>query len=209
MRLGCLVFVLALLTACASVPVPPQTEHAAAEHLTHTHVVQSGETLESIALLYDLNYQDLARWNSIDPPYTIYPDQDILLKNIQRISRDWLWPGSGKLLCAFGQNPCRRGIYIQGIPDQPVLASSAGQVVYSGYSIPGYGGLVVLKHDQTYLSAYGYNKDLLVREGDEVIRGQKLATMGAGRNGKIILYFEIRMHGRSIDPLRLLSEKIE
>lgn len=125
---------------------------------------------------------------------------------LQKLKLDWRWPTIGRVVQTFSANdPERKGVRISGVSDQPVLAAEAGRVVYSGSGLVGYGNLVIIKHDNDYLSAYGYNKKLLVKEGDEVTRGQQIAHMGSPRNGAgSMLHFEIRKQGRPIDPLPLL-----
>jgi lipoprotein NlpD len=91
------------------------------------------------------------------------------------------------------------------VSGQPVVATEAGKVVYSGGGLVGYGNLIIVKHNKSYLSAYGYNKKLLVKEGDKVKRGEQIAQMGSPRNGADpVLHFEIRKHGNPINPLPLL-----
>ena len=121
---------------------------------------------------------------------------------------DWRWPTIGKVVQTFSpDDPERKGVRIQGVAGQPVVAAEAGRVVYSGSGLVGYGNLVIIKHDDDYLSAYGYNKKLLVKEGDEVARGEQIAHMGSPRNGAdSMLHFEIRKEGRPINPLPLLPK---
>ncbi len=90
---------------------------------------------------------------------------------------------------------------------QGVKAAEAGAVVYSGSGLIGYGQLLIIKHNKNYLSAYGHNKRLLVKEGDQVKRGAKIAEMGSNGSGNIVLHFEIRRNGVPVDPLRLLPRK--
>lgn len=87
---------------------------------------------------------------------------------------------------------------------QPIHAAAAGSVVYVGYGLLGYGQLVIIKHNETYLSAYGHTQSLLIREGASVRAGQSIATMGAGPGQRPMLYFEIRVNGQPVDPLRFL-----
>ena len=121
---------------------------------------------------------------------------------------DWRWPTIGKVVQTFSpDDPERKGVRIRGVVGQPVVAAESGRVVYSGSGLVGYGNLVIIKHNDDYLSAYGYNKKLLVKEGDEVARGEQIAHMGSPRNGEdSILHFEIRKEGRPINPLPLLPK---
>lgn len=90
---------------------------------------------------------------------------------------------------------------------QPIFAAAGGKVVYSGDGLIGYGNLIIIKHDNTYLSAYGHNRRLLVKEGSEVKQGQKIAEMGDSGKQGVILHFEIRRDGKPVDPLRYLPKK--
>lgn len=118
--------------------------------------------------------------------------------------RAWRWPTRGKLLRTYAQNTVRQGIDISGAAGQRVIASNAGQVVYSGSGLRGYGNLVIIKHDDEYLSAYGFNRSVLVREGQTVAAGQPIAEMGLGPRNEAMLHFEIRRDGRPIDPVTVL-----
>jgi lipoprotein NlpD len=126
-----------------------------------------------------------------------------------RLKLDWRWPTIGKVVQTFSaEDPERKGVRISGRSGQPVVAIEAGRVVYSGSGLVGYGNLVIIKHDNQYLSAYGYNKKLLVQEGDKVARGEQIAQMGSPRNGaESMLHFEIRKEGKPIDPLPLLPAR--
>lgn len=116
----------------------------------------------------------------------------------------WAWPNRGKLIRGYNLAAGSKGIDISGELGQPVVAAAAGKVVYSGSALKGYGELVIVKHDDTYLSAYGYNRVRLVKEGDSVQAGQTLAELGMGPEQKPVLHFEIREHGKPVDPLKFL-----
>ena len=116
----------------------------------------------------------------------------------------WGWPAAGKLLSAYNEATNLKGIGIAGKLGQAVVASAPGKVLYSGDGIRGYGKLVIVKHNKVYLSVYAHNSQLLVKEGQIVIRGQKIADMGASDADQVKLHFEIRRFGKPIDPLRLL-----
>lgn len=115
---------------------------------------------------------------------------------------NWAWPADGKVVNKFSEKT--RGVGIAGSLSQPVLASAAGTVVYSGSGLRGYGNLVIIKHNETYLSAYGHNRKVLVHEGEKVSRGQKIAEMGNTDSGAVKLHFEIRERGKPVDPLNFL-----
>ncbi|TDR22534.1 peptidoglycan DD-metalloendopeptidase family protein [Marinicella litoralis] len=114
----------------------------------------------------------------------------------------WLWPTQGKIRTTFlASNPARKGISIGGKEGQPVKASEAGVVVYSGNGLLGYGELIIIKHNESYLSAYGHNKSLKVKEGQTVTRGQVIAELGSTGTNVNNLHFEIRKNGTPVNPL--------
>lgn len=130
------------------------------------------------------------------------PDSSNPDKAFVHSNAEWIWPTTGKLLSSFSKNS--KGVKISGQAGQPVLASAAGEVVYSGHGLRGYGNLIIIKHDNTFLSAYAHNSKLLVKEGEAVIKGQKIAEMGNTDTDTIQLHFEIRKHGKPVDPLEYL-----
>ncbi len=115
----------------------------------------------------------------------------------------WQWPARGKLLDPSSPT-AQKGISISGRTGQKVVAAATGEVVYSGSGLRGYGKLIIIKHNDTYLSAYAYNRELIVREGEMVQAGQQISTMGLDGKGAPVLHFEIRKNGKPIDPLRQL-----
>ncbi len=119
-------------------------------------------------------------------------------------SLQWVWPTTGKLLHAFNQGPNPKGVAIGGSTGQAVVASAAGKVVYSGSGLRGYGKLIIIKHNSTYLSVYAHNRELLVKEGERVGKGQKIAEMGSTDSERVGLHFEIRRLGKPVDPLKYL-----
>jgi lipoprotein NlpD len=118
-----------------------------------------------------------------------------------------VWPTTGKLLHPFNQGPNPKGVAIGGNSGQPVLASAAGKVVYSGNGLRGYGKLIIIKHNNTYLSVYAHNRELLVKEGERVSKGQRIAEMGSTDSERVGLHFEIRRLGRPVDPLKYLPQE--
>ena len=206
------------------------------------HRVQPGETLYSISWRYGLDYREVAGWNRIQSPYTIYNgqllrvsppiDQERQTAGAQSAPRaapvvsapsatairppssvpsaaeiKWLWPVQGRVKQTFsGADLGRKGIDIGGKLGQPIRAAAAGSVVYAGSGLLNYGKLIILKHDDNYLSAYAYNRALLVTEGDTVAAGQHIADMGNKANGGAMLHFEIRYDGRPINPLNFLPQ---
>jgi len=119
----------------------------------------------------------------------------------------WEWPTRGKLARGFSGDGSSKGIDITGDTGQIVVAAAGGKVVYSGSALQGYGELVIIKHDEQYLSAYGYNRRRLVEEGQQVLAGQPIAELGLGPQQRPLLHFEIRERGRPIDPLPLLPKR--
>jgi lipoprotein NlpD len=116
---------------------------------------------------------------------------------------EWAWPTRGKLVGSFN-DATNKGIAIAGKLGQPIYASAPGRVIFSGTGIRGFGKLIVIKHNDTYLSVYAHNNELSVKEGQNVTRGQKIAEMGNSDADQVKLHFEIRRFGKPIDPMKLL-----
>ncbi len=117
----------------------------------------------------------------------------------------WLWPTNGRLVSSYQANdPARKGIDIGGKEGQAVIASAAGEVVYSGNGLIGYGELIIIKHSERMLSAYAHNRKRLVAEGQTVAAGDRIAEMGKNDRNQSILHFEIRVNGSPRDPLSFL-----
>lgn len=245
--------------------------------------VEKGDTLYSIAFRYGLDVKQLARWNGIDSPYTIYPGQRLRLREgsgqpapgrTAPAARDgtgvtieplpetsggpvasqdgkpepapeatespiskpappeperkpepepdpepgavasapgplkWQWPADGSILSAFANgDSSRNGIDIGGQAGAPIRAAAAGEVVYSGSGLIGYGELIIVKHDKALLSAYGHNRKRLVQEGDRVQAGQKIAEMGDTGAPRAMLHFEIREDGSPVNPEKFLPRR--
>jgi lipoprotein NlpD len=117
---------------------------------------------------------------------------------------DWAWPAAGKVISGFSETANLKGIDIAGKSGQPVLASGPGKVVYAGSGLRGYGKLIIIKHNNTFLSAYAHNREILVKEGQQVARGQKIAEMGDSDADQVKLHFEIRRLGKPVDPAKFL-----
>lgn len=117
----------------------------------------------------------------------------------------WLWPAEGTVISRFFSNTTlNKGIDIAGQIGQPVKATAKGTVVYAGSDLRGYGELIIIKHDDTFISAYGHNRRLLVNEGQQVGAGQQIAEMGSTGTDRVKLHFEIRRQGSPVDPLQYL-----
>ena len=238
---------LALLASCTSTRVIPERDarRVPASRDGATTIVQRGDTLYGIAFRNGLDFRDVAAWNGIGPPYTIYPGQRLKLSGraaaggrtvASRPTRDadrrpptntttrrpppapapsaaasglaWAWPAEGQVISTFASgDPTRQGIDIAGKRGDPVRAAADGVVVYSGSGLVGYGELVIVKHDASWLSAYGHNRARLVAEGAKVSAGQQIAEMGRTGADRDMLHFEIRHDGKPVDPQRYLPRK--
>lgn len=117
---------------------------------------------------------------------------------------NWMWPAEGKLVGTFDKS--KKGIDIAGKLGQPILAAGTGTVLYAS-SVRGYGNLVIVKHSNNLLSAYAHNKTILVKEGQTVNRGQKIAEMGNSDTDSVKLHFEIRQQGKPVDPSKFLPNR--
>jgi lipoprotein NlpD len=120
----------------------------------------------------------------------------------------WQWPTDGEVVARFGAaGGIATGVAIGGRDGQQVRAAAAGRVVYAGSGLINYGELVIIKHNETFLSAYGYNRELLVAQGQDVARGQPIALMGTGPERQPRLHFEIRRNGVPVDPLLFIARR--
>jgi len=120
----------------------------------------------------------------------------------------WHWPTTGRVVTNFsGPNGLNKGIDIQGKKGEPVVAAAAGNVVYAGSGLRGYGKLVIIKHNDIFLSAYAHNHRLRVKEGDTVSRGQHIADIGSSGTDRAKLHFEIRRDGKPVNPVRYLPKR--
>lgn len=120
---------------------------------------------------------------------------------------EWRWPLNGSVSRNYAPAAGNKGLDFTGVLGMPVLAAAPGKVVYSGNALKGYGELIIIKHDDTYLSAYAYNRRRLVKEGDVVTGGQPIAELGLGPQNKPLLHFEIRANGKPVNPLDYLPSQ--
>ena len=150
------------------------------------------------------------------PPTTTQPAQITASSSRYKVEKSqprlqnrtihWQWPTTGKLVTRFSPSDGKKGLDISGTIGQSVNAAASGKVVYSGNGLIGYGNLIIVKHNDTYLSAYGHNRRLLVKEGTMVKQGEKIAEMGDSGKDGVLLHFEIRRDGKPVDPLRYLPK---
>ena len=189
------------------------------------HTVRSGDSVFSIAQRYAIEPADLIRWNRLGDGTLIYSGQRLRLKPPARQAAGsanragqrpaphspvvpppaWRWPVNGPILERFGATAATRTGMRLGSPEgATVRAAAEGQVVYAGDDLPHYGLLLIVKHNDSWLSAYGFNSRLLVREGDAIAPGQAVATTGRDSRGRGVLHFEIRRNGQPVDPLMQL-----
>ncbi|MGZ3237355.1 MAG: peptidoglycan DD-metalloendopeptidase family protein [Burkholderiaceae bacterium] len=147
------------------------------------------------------------------PPTEANPNEKAVDKSIDTsslINSDdknivWMWPAEGKIVGTFDDG--KKGIDIAGKTGQPVLAAGSGKVMYAGSGIRGYGNLVIVKHTNNLLSAYAYNRAILVKEGQSVNKGDKIAEMGNSDTDAVKLHFEIRQQGKPVDPTKFLPNR--
>ncbi len=210
--------------------------------------VGRGDTLYGLAFRNGIDFRDLAVWNNIGAPYTIYPGQNLRLYPVGSAAASvsgtppavganasrpkpvaattparpaatasplpthsgfsWRWPADGAVIGRFvAGDATRQGIDIGGSGGQAVRAAGDGVVVYSGAGLVGYGELVIIKHSEAWLSAYGHNRKRLVNEGQNVKAGQQIAEMGRSGASRDMLHFEIRYNGKPVDPLAYLPKR--
>nr|WP_156315570.1 amidase activator ActS [Kluyvera genomosp. 1] len=198
------------------------------------YTVKRGDTLSRISRMTGTSVRDLARMNGISPPYTIEVGQKIKVNGASKSSsskksssgqtakvtpssavpksswppvgqRCWRWPTSGKVVMTYSTSEGgNKGIDIAGSRGQPVYSAGAGKVVYVGNQLRGYGNLVMIKHNEDYITAYAHNDKLMVNNGQNVKIGQQIATMGNSDADSVRLHFQIRYRATAIDPLRYL-----
>lgn len=199
--------------------------------------VKKGDSLGEIARRRHVGTKQLIRWNRLKPPYRLRIGQVIRVApgrtQSSRVVRArggprsqgpairvvpgsrarasaliWAWPLPGPVIQGFrAGDPARQGLRIGCQPGEAVRAAGAGEVVYSGSGLIGYGNLIIVKHNKDYLSAYGFNRRLLVKEGRGIKRGQVLAECGEGPGGIHLLHFEVRRDGATVNPLLYLPAR--
>jgi lipoprotein NlpD len=252
--LACTVGLAACSATVVRAPTPGPDAGASASRPGATALVQRGDTLYGVATRHGVAVRDLAAWNGIAPPYTIYPGQRLRLYPSSAAGAPprkvaaapakpappttpgassrprgtsapatkpaapsappvqsgiaWRWPADGTLVNRFiAGDPTRQGIDIAGAGGAPVRAAADGTVVYSGSGLVGYGELVIIKHTDAWLSAYGHNRKRLVNEGQLVKAGEQIAEMGRSGASRDMLHFEVRYNGKPVDPLAYLPQR--
>lgn len=258
-----------MLSACSSRTAPAPVVNLSSGNTTSKqkinknkkyYRVKRGETLYSIAFRANLDFRDLAARNGISKPYTIYPEQLLLLRGQSKNSKSkriytakvdkptkkehksnkllkktldnkkqpeyvrkeatqkvdqfktkstkklvWNWPAKGQLIKRFSNKESGyKGIQIKNKSGTAILAATDGIVVYAGSALRGYGKLIIIKHNDDYLSAYAHNQRILVKEKQKVSAGQKIALMGNSESKVTGLRFEVRYQGKSVNPLKYL-----
>lgn len=133
------------------------------------------------------------------------PDEKAVVRAADANQVDWGWPANGKVIQGFNSNT--KGIDIDGQPGSPVVAAAAGQVMYSGNGVRGLGNLVIINHTGGFITAYAHNRQLLVKTGDKVTRGQRIAELGQTDTTSPRLHFEVRRQGTPVDPLKYLPHR--
>jgi lipoprotein NlpD len=259
MRLGALVLVVGSLVACGTATVVKPSgagtsgRPAAANSAPRVSVakpgqtatVRRGDTLYALARIHNITPRDLAAWNGLSEPHTIYPGQVIKLYpgqgpvantrpattgsgtaaasgsrpagNVAASSPAavpvnsgiaWRWPADGAIVGRYvAGDATKQGVDIAGASGQAVRAAGPGVVVYSGAGLVGYGELIIIKHNEQWLSAYGHNRKRLVNEGQNVKAGDQIAEMGRTGANRDMLHFEIRYNGKPVDPVLYLPKK--
>jgi lipoprotein NlpD len=215
----------AVLAGCASEGEPAMALFTAScsNAIAGYYCVQPGDTLDSVAYGFGRKPDDIAHWNGLTPGAPLLaakllrvspPDWTVLERATPAASAastsataasasrngTFIWPVNGMVTHEFGADNAR-GIEIAGRAGMPVKAVAAGRVVYAGDSIKSYGLMVIVKHDNGYVTAYGNNRKILVREGDTVTQGMTIAEMGTRSGGQALLQFEMRKGSRAVDPL--------
>ncbi len=199
--------------------------------------VQRGDTLSSIGRRHKQSVTNLTRWNNLSDPSKIEVGQVLRIRPpagktassskkpstttkrtttspkpatgpvVPARSIALQWPAAGKVIQGFDPT-ANKGINIGGADGSPVNAAAAGKVVYAGDGLRQYGNLLIIKHDADYLTVYAHNRSLLVKEGDSVKQGQPIATMGStGSDSGVMLHFELRYRGKTIDPMPYLVKR--
>lgn len=230
------------------------------------YTVKAGDTLYAIAWYTGHDYRDIAKWNSLAEPYSIYPSQTLDLRPPRTVSKKthsvnnmtgqtrkknvkvsidqrdsqaycgvkceavvnnpkqvtgkppkngfphrvekWIWPAEGRVQISKDSGQTNQtGVDIYSVQGSKIGAAAAGKVVYAGNALRGYGNLIIIKHTDSFLSAYAHNDRIMVSERDWVKAGQEIAKMGSTGSTTVKLHFEIRYRGKAVEPLKYLPKK--
>ncbi len=218
LKLSAMLFAITALSACATIQ-EYWTDDQKVVLSPKTYTVNKGDTLYSIAWLYELDYRRLAQWNDIKAPnYLIYPGQQLRLDSPEPATEPepgvkqtaakaihlsgWQWPLNKPDVKAL---PRSNALLMKGKPSEAVHATAAGVVVYSGFNLKHYDGLIIIKHDGDIFSVYGNNEALLVIERERVAVGQEIARLPASQ-ADANLYFEIKHRNKSLKAVNYLSD---
>jgi lipoprotein NlpD len=178
--------------------------------------VNPGDTLAGIANAYGQRVQDVASWNHMAPTDAVSPGQVLRVAPPPAATSygqppaavaqpgSLAWPATGVVATPFSAGKTRGLVIAASGPDHSVRAAANGRVVYAGSGVKAYGPLVILKHDNGLITAYGHNGKLLVNEGDAVRQGQPVAEMGTDASGRSTFEFEVRQNGKVVDPMNFL-----
>lgn len=219
-KAGCLSIVLMfvfVISGCGSPIAVPVRDQSGKSQKEPVRVVRHGETLYSIAWETGKDPNKLARWNKIKNIDRISAGQRLRLvppasESETGIRSDvsenrklnWVWPTAADHVTAYDPQSGITGLEIAGKSGQKINSAASGQVVYAGEGLRGYGRLLIVKHNDEYLSAYAHNRRLLVQEGEWVNSGQTVAEMGSSGTDRVKLHFEIRKNGDPVDPGKFL-----
>ena len=185
-------------------------ELAANNHIAPPYVIYPGQRIKlakQSSPAKQVAHQPTKKWTTVNiSPATTSASKQTTVSQAPLQGRGvWLWPAQVTLARGFSSQ--NNGLDIVAQEGTPVVATAGGEVVYSGSGLRGYGQLIIIKHDDRYLSAYAHNRLLLVKEGDTVKVGQKIAEMGSSGTDSVKLHFEIRQEGKPVDPLLFLAKK--
>lgn len=220
-----------ILTACATKTYDKST--FGSEAVPDVYVVEKGDSLFAISWRYGLDMTRVQSINQIADPNRIFVGQKLKLKAADRDSKvatastktngkkttekspkvanipkkgNWVWPMRGPVLRSFNASGIgSNGIRIAGKPNQTINAAEGGLVVYQGSGLNGYGNVVIIKHDNGLLSAYGFLSKAVVKEGQRLKKRQKIGTVGYGNNKQLMLHFEVRRDGKPVNPVSYIG----
>lgn len=230
---GLMMLLLVGLPACENrMDLAPVVHARWLGNVASMHRVVRGDTLYSIAFRYDKDYRRLARFNHLQSPYVVRVGQVIWLqptslrppyarrlpppprrsfaplprtvKSAALVVPGWRWPAKGRVVSTFDPTQGRKGITIGGHKGEAIYAASSGVVAYAGSGLAGYGNLIIIKHANEYLTAYGNNLHNKVKEGQPIKAGQVIAEMGVVDRRFWGVHFEIRHSGKPMNPLQYL-----